>query len=113
MLNKNSGNKLKAELLGGDALKLNINDGKAVLTMSYDGNITLKVDDNSTNILLGGKGGEQGLLTKKYHDQWAAKHIHSNGNMGSPTGPPVVPITPPSLVTRGGSNWHTVTLKGE
>lgn len=110
VLNKNNGNKIVTNIMGDNALDLDVNEGKVKLTVTHDGNITLSVDDT---ILLGGSGSEQELLTKSYHDNWAANHMHSNGNMGSPTGPPMLPIMPAVLPKRGKTNWYTKVTKAE
>ena len=68
ILNKASGNKIDTQINGDDAVSLNVNEGKVVLTMTHEGNVTLKIDDDTMKILLGGSGGEQELLTKKYLD---------------------------------------------
>ena len=108
-LDKVSGNKSAISVMDGEnAVSANVNDGKLVITMAHDGKVTFKVDE----ILLGGEGGEQALLTKGY-DKWVARHTHSNGNQGAPTGPPLLPITPPTQPTRGKTNWHTVAVKAE
>jgi len=141
MRDENGPNQIKTEILGEDfATRVDINDGKTVINVSHDGSIsittakslnvdvnagaaildmaetgntTLTVNNDAMNINLGGKGFEQELLTKNYHDQWVANHTHSNGNNGAPTGAPLLPIVPNALTTRGSENWHTVTTKGE
>ena len=104
--------KITVDMMGEDAFNANINDGKIVITMSYDGAITLKIADDTAKILMGGSGVEQQLLTKSYHDKYIAQHIHLNGNNGAPTGKPMLPILPAAPI-RSATNWHTQTTQAE
>jgi len=47
---------------------------------------------DSQSISLGGSSAsEPAILGKSFAIEWAA-HTHTNGNLGSPTGPPIVPV---------------------
>jgi hypothetical protein len=74
-----------------ETVKLDIN-GKAVVTIDVKGNVKIATVDGA-NILLGGTGKEQQLVTKSFIDKYYEKHTHSNGNQGAPTGPPMVPVS--------------------
>jgi phage baseplate assembly protein V len=54
----------------------------------------------ASSISLGGQGAtEAAILGTSFAVEWSA-HVHPNGNMGSPTGPPVKPLTSLSKITK-------------
>ena len=80
---------------GPDLISISTNKSKSdkctTITVDASGNVKLKTPDLG-KIYLGGSGKEQQLLTKSYHDNWAATHIHPVTSPGVPTGPPMLPL---------------------
>lgn len=70
---------------GSVPISIVVNKDKCEITVGADGTITLKTTDGA-NILLGGQGKEQQLVTKKWVEQVYKSHVHLNGNNGAPTG---------------------------
>lgn len=75
---------------GGTPISIVVDQNKASLTVDSSGNITVFAAQGA-NIKIGGKGFEQPLVTKAFVEQVYAQHVHSNGNQGAPTGPPLSP----------------------
>ena len=70
-------------------------------TVNSKGNVTFKTPAGAT-IKLGGTGNEQRLVTKAFVNQVFKSHVHSNGNQGSPTGTPMIPIPDPNTDSPNG-----------
>ena len=97
---------------GGDIpVSIVVNKDKCMITVGADGTVTLKTTDGA-NILLGGQGKEQQLVTKSFVEQVYMKHMHSNGNQGAPTGTPIAP-TPMDIGVDSATGHYTTTTKAE
>jgi len=75
----------------GEPLHITFNKDKTEIIIDKDGNVTIKTTPDA-KIKLGGTGKEQELVTKSFIETFYKNHIHSNGNMGAPTGPPLTPV---------------------
>jgi len=101
------------DVAGDTALTMQVNDasksGKgAMIIILHDGTVKIQTSDNA-KINLGGQGFEQPIVTKTWVDNFFAHHMHTNGNQGTPTGPPIA-ITPDPRADSAAGPYTFTTL---
>lgn len=97
---------------GGDIpVSIVVNKDKCMITVGADGTVTLKTTDGA-NILLGGQGKEQQLVTKSWVDLVFKNHIHPTTSPGAPTLVPTPDLTLPSQADNVTGHF-TYTTKAE